>query len=107
MVNLFHEIISMAIMHYAIDTNDSKLIIVDKGEQYTFDLNNKDDFERLKEKYSFEYDDGFGAAEVTDLQIIIDDSSWLERHSYDGSESFVLKAHPINSKYTTEESHMG
>ena len=35
----------------------------------------------------------------------IDDYTWFERTSYDGCEKFVLKAHPLLSKYQNRESH--
>ena len=36
---------------------------------------------------------------------VIDDYTWFERTSYDGCEKFVLKAHPLLSKYQNRESH--
>ena len=99
MINFLKEIES-EMEEYNIEFRD--LIIIDKGKRQYF--KNREEFEK---KYDFEYDDGFGTAKITNFQIIIDDYTWLERDSYDGAEGFVIKAHPLKSKYQTIESHMG
>ncbi len=43
-----------------------------------------------------EYDSGFGLAYIpTELVVVFKDGSWLERHEYDGSESWVFKSAPV------------
>jgi hypothetical protein len=55
-----------------------------------------DEFTQLAD---FDYDSGFGSPEVaSDLVILFDDNSWLERGEYDGSEWWrYVKAPPIPS----------
>ena len=58
-----------------------------------------DDYEipvdRFWELADVEYDSGFGCQEVaTDLMVVLDDGSWLERHEYDGSEWWEYKRTP-------------
>ena len=60
------------------------------------DDNNKlyriDVFEFMKFAKNFNYDNGFGGAEVNiTLKIIFSDKTFLERHEYDGAEEWVYK----------------
>ena len=66
------------------------------------DVVEKEDF---LDKYDVFYDNGWGLCNFTNIQIVIDDYTWFERTSYDGCEKFVLKAHPLLSKYQNRESH--
>lgn len=49
------------------------------------------DFARLAD---FEYDDGFGTAEVNVILKIVGSDWWLERYEYDGSECWLFKKKP-------------
>lgn len=53
----------------------------------------KGDIETL---FNFEYDNGFGGAEINANLICVGDGFWLERHEYDGSEWWGYKELPIN-----------
>lgn len=60
------------------------------------DYNNKfykiPPFDFMKFAKSFNYDNGFGGAEVNPtLKIIFSDNTWLERYEYDGAEYWVYK----------------
>ena len=47
-----------------------------------------------------EYESGFGSPKVAEDLIIVGKDFWLERHEYDGSESWKYKSMPIKpSKY--------
>lgn len=49
-------------------------------------------FDFMKFARNFNYDNGFGGAEVNPtLRIIFSDKSWLERYEYDGAEEWVYK----------------
>lgn len=51
--------------------------------------------EDFKKFANFEYDSGFGGAEVNEnLVIVFKDGSWLERAEYDGSEWWEYKKTP-------------
>ncbi len=52
----------------------------------------KDNFIQLAA--SAEYDCGYGSQEVADDLKIVGDDWWLERHEYDGAESWVFKKLP-------------
>lgn len=52
----------------------------------------------LKRAENFEYDPGFGTAEV-DLDLkVVGCNWWLERHEYDGSEWWEFKTLPAKAK---------
>ena len=52
-------------------------------------------WEDFAEVADVEYDAGLGSAHVaSDLVVVFDDRSWLERHEYDGSEGWEYKALP-------------
>ena len=59
----------------------------------------------IKEKLNFDYDEKSGQVNFKNIQLILDDYTWFERTSYDGYEKFILKAHPLLSKFTNQESH--
>lgn len=42
----------------------------------------------------FDYDDGYGGAEINSKLVVIGDDWWLERHEYDGSEWWEFKTLP-------------
>lgn len=48
----------------------------------------------LDEIKKFEYDSGYGCAEVRESLMIVGEDWWLERHEYDGSEWFEFKHLP-------------
>lgn len=51
--------------------------------------------DRFWELADVEYDSGFGCQEVaSDLMVVLDDGSWLERNEYDGSECWEHKKTP-------------
>ena len=51
-----------------------------------------DDFFRV---FDVDYDNSFGSPHMpTDMVIIFNDGSWLERHEYDGSEWWEFKQTP-------------
>lgn len=41
-----------------------------------------------------EYDNGFGCVEINDNLVLVGDTFWLERHTYDGSEWWEYKEIP-------------
>ena len=43
---------------------------------------------------NFEYDDGFGGAEIAMELVVVGTDWWLERHEYDGSEWWKYKSLP-------------
>jgi len=54
-------------------------------------------FEKFKEISDFEYDSGFGGAEIPDINVVGKDW-WLERGEYDGSEWWEFKTIPKKPK---------
>ena len=51
---------------------------------------------QFKELANFEYDCGFGSAEVAiDLVIVFTDGTWFDRHEYDGSEWWSFNEVPV------------
>ena len=54
-----------------------------------------EDFTKLAD---FEYDNGYGCAEIPTNLIIIGDGWWLERGEYDGSEWWEFKTQPTICK---------
>ena len=61
--------------------------------------------EEFLDKFDLDYDGGWGSCNFENIQVIVDDYTWFERTSYDGCEKFILKAHPILSRYENQESH--
>ena len=53
-------------------------------------------------KADFEYDNGYGAAEIPMDLIVVGKDFWLERHDYDGSEWWEFKTMPEEPEETTE-----
>ena len=94
MINLVYEI-SDLLKEYDLNLDD--VVFVVNG-----DVVEKEDF---LDKYGVFYDNGWGLCNFANIQIVIDDYTWFERTSYDGCEKFVLKAHPLLSKYQNRESH--
>ena len=59
----------------------------DNNKLYRIDVS-----EFMKFAKNFNYDNGFGGAEVnTTLKIVFSDKTFLERHEYDGAEEWVYK----------------
>lgn len=54
-------------------------------------------WETFKKKFrNVCYDSGFGAQKIADdLVVVFCDSSWLERHEYDGAESWAYMKVPV------------
>lgn len=50
----------------------------------------------------FEYDDGYGGAEIKNIKIVGPDW-WLERHEYDGSEWWEFKRKPEKPNHHAEK----
>ena len=94
MINLVYEI-SDLLKEYDLNLDD--VVFVVNG-----DVVEKEDF---LDKYAVFYDNGWGLCNFANIQIVIDDYTWFERTSYDSCEKFVLKAHPLLSKYQNRESH--
>ena len=55
-------------------------------------------FDKFKEIADFEYDDGYGGAEIPDVRIV-GSNWWLERGEYDGSEWWEFKTIPQKPNY--------
>lgn len=57
----------------------------------------------------FDYDDGYGLQEISDICIIFDDNSWMSRWEYDGSEGWQhnqcpqFKENEYNGELTRED----
>lgn len=49
----------------------------------------------------YNYDDGYGSAEVNPSLVIVGDDWWLERNEYDGSEWWEFKSLPNKPELTT------
>lgn len=96
MINFIDEISSL-LNEYNLDLND--VIFVVEGNVVKSD--------EFLEKYNVFYDDDWGLCELKNIQVIVDDYTWLERTSNDGRERFILKAHPRLSTYENQESHTG
>lgn len=45
--------------------------------------------------FNIEYDDGFGAQEIASDLVIVGKDWWMERHEYDGAESWRFKKIPV------------
>lgn len=50
--------------------------------------------DKFKELLNYEYDEGFGLAEVDEYLYVVGDNWWLERHQYDGLEWWEYKTLP-------------
>ncbi len=46
------------------------------------------------QRANFEYDSGFGSAQVAEQLVVVGDDWWLERGEYDGSEWWEFKTVP-------------
>ena len=52
----------------------------------------------------FEYDPSYGEVEINHcIYIVMDDSRWFERESYDGHEWWSYRAYPRGSKPATQD----
>ena len=52
----------------------------------------------FKKIADFEYDSGYGGAEIDRALVICGDDFWLERREYDGSEWWEFKSLPVRPK---------
>lgn len=89
----------------AIKEIQEKLKAVGKSEKDILWIGSKDgvlamDWDKFKSKFaSVHYDNGFGTPEIaTDLVVVLNDKSWLEREEYDGAESWSFKQLPVLKK---------
>lgn len=57
------------------------------------------DFEVFKNALDTDYDNGFGGQEVFGF-IVLNDTNWIERHEYDGSEWWEYKEMPNMTRKT-------
>lgn len=74
-----------------------KLYSHDKTPQdvlYVVSRDCKATWEDFVELADFEYDAGYGGAEISPELYIVGDNWWLERHEYDGSEWWEFKTLP-------------
>lgn len=94
MINLIDEITDL-LKHHNLNLDDI-VIVID---------NNVIEKKEFLEGFDIDYDNSWGASHLENIQLIIDDYTWFERTSYDGCEKFILKAHPLLSKYENRESH--
>ena len=64
------------------------------------------EYEISKEKFyklaDFDYNSGYGTAEIANDLKIVGEDWWLERWEYDGSEGWQLKKFPIRSSNPKE-----
>ena len=89
MINLLQETIE-AIAESGHTTRDVSFVMTRRQ------LGTWDEFTSLA---NFEYDNGYGIAEVDDsLYIVFTDNTWLERVEYDGSERWDYKCTPVKPK---------
>ena len=96
MINLLKETIDCLKGH---DKSESDVLWVgccDNNGDY------KTTWEDFKSKANFEYDNGFGEAEIPSALVIVGNDFWLERDEYDGSEGWVFKLFPIEPTRTKE-----
>lgn len=49
----------------------------------------------FSKRANFNYDNGYGCAEVDDYMKIVGDNWWMERVEYDGSEWWDFKSYPV------------
>ena len=70
-----------------------------KEKEIVLKINYSDEeYETFLKELDFEYDNGYGAQELSGL-VWFNDNSWLERGEYDGSEWWEYKKYPkINEK---------
>ena len=57
----------------------------------------------LKDIFDFEYDNGYGGAEIDMTLFIVGDDWWLERAEYDGAEWWEFKTMPIKPAYAAKQ----
>ena len=97
MMNLFEETVSELKKH---DLKLSDVKVIFKGQFLENDS-------EIKKAMSIDYDNSWGFLQHGDIQLIVDDYTWIERTSYDGCEKYILKAHPLLSTYENQEHHPG
>ena len=97
MMNLLEETV-IELKKYDLKLSDVKVIF--KGQFLQKES-------EIKKVLSIEYDNSWGFLQHGDIQLIIDDYTWIERTSYDGCEKYIIKAHPLLSDYENQEHHPG
>ena len=96
LINLVDEVIAL-LSGYGLNVEDVAIVV--RGS-----VMEKEEF---LEKFSVDYDNGWGSSSFEDIQLVVDEYTWIERTSYDGCERFILKAHPLLSDFENQESHTG
>lgn len=61
-------------------------------------INAKCSWDDFAKQANFEYDNGYGSAEIPGDLIVAGDDWWLERAEYDGSEWWAFKTPPVEPK---------
>lgn len=62
----------------------------------------KNTWEWFKSKANFEYDNGYGGAEIPLSLVVVGEDFWLERHEYDGAEWWEYKRMPTEPLETKD-----
>ena len=62
-------------------------------------INAKCNWDDFAKQANFEYDNGYGGAEIPEDLVVVGDDWWLEIAEYDGSEWWEFKAVPIEKDY--------
>ena len=74
---------------------EDDVLWVGRCEDFTSGLTYvKNTLQWFKSKANFEYDNGYGGAEIPLSLVVVGDDFWLERHEYDGSEWWEYKRMP-------------
>ena len=100
MKNLLEEIIE-ELKELGLTLND--VIIIYHGEILKFKT--YDDYKKL----DIDYEESFGRCNIRDVQVVVDNTTWFERTSFDGAEGFDLRTNPLNGTYKEKylETHYG
>lgn len=67
-------------------------------------INAKCGWDEFVKQANFEYDNGYGSAEIPGDLIVVGDDWWLERAEYDGSERWEFKAVPAEPDFDSHAS---
>ena len=54
--------------------------------------------EEFENVFNIEYDSGYGSQEIASDLVVVGEDWWMERHEYDGSESWHVKSVPTLSE---------
>lgn len=76
---------------------EDDVLWVGRCEDFTSGLPDvKNTWEWFKSKANFEYDNGYGGAEIPLSLVVVGVDFWLERHEYDGSEWWNIRECLLN-----------